>query len=258
MKVNSVKFNNELVSIITPSYNSKLFIKETIKSVIEQTYTKWEMIIVDDCSTDNSKEIISQFVKDDNRIKLFNNKKNIGAAKTRNKAIDFAKGNYIAFLDSDDLWNPEKLELQLAFMVQNKIAFSYTYYDWINEKGKKLRSAIKLPHKVNYSSTIRHNKIGCLTVIFNVDYFKDYKMPNIRKRQDFGLWLKLLGQCEYAYCLPLNLASYRITPNSISSNKFSLIKYHWILYRKIENHSVIKSLYFISYLIFSKVLLKFR
>lgn len=253
-----MNYTIDLVSIITPSYNSIPYIKYTIESVLSQTYKEWEMIIVDDCSTDKSVHYIEGLCKKDKRIKLFANKTNLGAAETRNKAINEASGEYIAFLDSDDLWKENKLELQLKFMKERNSCFSYTMYDWIDEESKQLRSAFDLPLKVNYWETIKHNKIGCLTVIFKKSCFDSYMMPNIRNRQDFGLWLKLLKQCEYAECLPVNLASYRIRKNSISRNKVKLVKYHWNLYRKIEKHSSVTSLYLVIYLLVAKIFENFK
>ncbi len=243
----------DLVSVIMPSYNSEFFLKESIESVVNQTHSNWEMIIVDDCSKDKSVDIVKEFIKKDSRIQLIVNSVNEGAAVSRNKAIKQAKGDYVAFLDSDDLWLETKLSDQLDFMVNNNYSFTYTYYDQIDELNLFLKSVNKMPIKVNYLDTIKHNKIGCLTVIFKKDAFNDYFMPQIRKRQDFGLWLKLLKQSEYAYCLPKTLAKYRIRENSISRNKLSLIKFHWELYRNIENHSIVKSIYYISYLILSKL-----
>ena len=248
----------DLVSVIMPSYNSEFFLKESIESVVNQTHSNWEMIIVDDCSKDKSVDIVKEFIKKDSRIQLIVNSVNEGAAVSRNKAIKQAKGDYVAFLDSDDLWLETKLSDQLDFMVNNNYSFTYTYYDQIDELNLFLKSVNKMPIKVNYLDTIKHNKIGCLTVIFKKDAFNDYFMPQIRKRQDFGLWLKLLKQSEYAYCLPKTLSKYRIRENSISRNKLSLIKFHWELYRNIENHSIAKSMYYISYLIFSKLYEKFQ
>lgn len=239
--------DESMVSVITPMYNSYRFIRDTIESVINQTYENWEMIIVDDSSSDGSIQVVEDYSKVDERIRLFVNEVNLGAAVTRNKAIKLSKGKYIAFLDADDLWLPNKLDKQIAFMKVNGYSFSFTGYSLIDEKGGVIEKNNIMPSEVNYFKTITNNKIGCLTVIFDKTNFEDYMMPNIRKRQDLGLWLKLLRQCEIAYCIQENLALYRIRKGSISSNKLKLVKYHWELYRKIEKHSIVKSLYFVIY-----------
>ncbi|WP_010522388.1 glycosyltransferase family 2 protein [Aquimarina agarivorans] len=249
-------FEEKKISVITPSYNSERFISETIKSVLMQSYKNWELIIVDDCSSDKTIEIIKEFANNEKRIKFFKNKANLGAAVTRNYAFTRVTGEYIAFLDSDDLWHPDKLKLQLEFMKKNNYNFSFTGYKQINENDLFIKNINNLPEKVNYENTIKSNKIGCLTVMIKVGFFKEISMPNLRKRQDFGLWLKLLKECDYAYCLPEILSSYRVRRDSVSSDKLSLIKFHWELYRNIEKQSVLKSLYYLSYHIFNKVFLR--
>lgn len=246
-------YDKGLVSIITPLHNGELYIIETIESVLSQTYQNWEMIIVDDCSSDRGPEIVKEYMGRDGRFKLFINQKNLGPALSRNKAIQASRGEYIAFLDSDDLWTVDKLETQLSFMLKESSPFTFTYYDQISEAGEFLKNVDQLPSKVDYLSSIKSNKIGCLTAIYSVDYFGKVFMENIAKRQDYTLWLKLLKRVDYAYCVPSVLAHYRIRENSISSNKFKLVKYHWYIYRNIEKHSFIKSLYFITNYIFVRV-----
>ncbi len=242
------------VSIITPLYNGDKYILELVNSVLRQTYSNWELIIVDDCSTDMGVDVLSKYLKQDKRIRLIQNDFNSGPALSRNKAIFEAQGEFIAFLDSDDLWDANKLSVQISYMKRNNIFFSYTYYNQINEQGKIIRKIEELPSKVNYLSTIKSNKIGCLTAVYSVKHFGKVYMENIKKRQDFTLWLKLLKKVDYAYCVPYNLASYRIREGSISSNKLKLVKYHWYIYRRIEKHHFFKSLYFISNYIVSKLL----
>lgn len=242
----------EKVSIITPSFNSSEYIEETIESVIKQTYTNWELIIVDDLSTDNSVKIIERIRNShpNNEIYLINNEKNLGAALSRNKAIEFAKGRYLAFLDSDDLWRPNKLEEQIAFMKENKYVFTCSYFNKISEQGADLGKKTNIPFKISYKSLLKSNKIGCLTAIYDKNYFGKVYMDNIAKRQDYGLWLKLLKMTDFVYCYPQILADYRIRSNSISSNKLSLIKYHWFIYYKHENLGVFNSIYLtISYVV---------
>lgn len=235
-----------LVSIITPLHNGEDYVRETIESVLAQSYDNWEMIIVDDCSQDLGINIVQEFIVKDSRIKLIVNKTNLGPALTRNTAINFAQGQYIAFLDSDDLWTPDKLSIQIEYMNSNNYPFTFTFYNQITEDGGFIRSIDNISLKVDYLSSIKSNKIGCLTAIYNVAYFGKVYMEDIAKRQDYTLWLKLLKKVQYAYCVPKVLANYRIRKNSVSSNKFKLIKYHWYIYRNIEKHSFTKSFYFIS------------
>lgn len=234
-----------LVSIITPTFNCASFIKETIKSVQEQTYTKWEMIIVDDCSQDNTKEIV-EAVNDD-RIHYYCLEKNSGVAVARTKAMDLANGEFMAFLDSDDLWMADKLENQLAFMEKNNIAFSCTSYEQIDEYGKSLGKIIKAIPKTNYNRLLLDCPVGNSTVMYNVQKMGKFQVPNIRKRNDDALWLQMLKKEDYIIGIPDVLMKYRIRSNSISSNKLKVIKYHWILYRDIEHLSVLRSLFHIGY-----------
>ena len=233
------------VSIITPSYNSSKFIVETIRSVLSQTYSHWEMIIVDDCSTDNSVEVIKSFVEKDSRIRLVELTENSGAAVARNKAIEEAKGQYIAFLDADDLWDPAKLEKQLDFMIKNNYSFVYSKYSAISEDGNGLSKDLVFPSKVGYKDLLKTCSIGCLTVVLDRGKFTDISMPLIRRGQDYALWLKLLKQVDYAYCLDEDLAKYRVLENSLSRNKIKKFKGQWNIYRKIEGLTIWTSLFYI-------------
>lgn len=241
------------VSIITPSYNSSDFIIDTIDSVIAQTFYSWELIIVDDQSKDNSVEIIESIIKEnlDKNIILIKNRRNLGPALSRNEGIKHSKGRYIAFLDSDDLWEKDKLEIQIDFMEKNNYPFTYSYYSQISETGFFIKNIVNLPLRVNYRSTIKSNKIGCLTAVYDTQYFNKVFMENIAKRQDYTLWLKLLRKVDFAHCVPQVLAKYRLRKDSVSSNKLKLVKYHWHIYNKIEKHSFLRSLYFLIYYIVS-------
>ena len=247
---------NELVSIITPSYNSAKFISQTIESVLAQTYQNWEMIIVDDCSPDNSNEIIVRYKKKDARIKLIKLAKNSGPAVARNRAIKEAKGRYIAFLDADDLWKPEKLEKQLAFMNDHDCALSFSAYEIISEEGQNLEKRVRPPTKLSYRDMLKSNYIGCLTAMYDTRKVGKVYMPLINKRQDYGLWLKLLKKTDFAYGINEPLAIYRVLTNSVSSNKIKLLKYNYLLFREHEGFSSIKSLYYLTWNIFIKVLRK--
>lgn len=235
-----------LVSIITPSYNSALLIPDTIQSVILQTFGDWEMIIVDDCSRDSSVEVIQSFVDYESRIKLIRLEENSGAAVARNVAIEAAQGRYIAFLDSDDVWLPHKLEKQIDFMMSNNYSFTYSAYEKINDSNEVI-GTISIPTKASYESVLKINSISCLTAIYDTNFFGKVYMPLIRKRQDLGLWLKLLKQTETAFGIDEILAQYRIRPDSISANKIDAAKFTWHLYRHIENLSMIKASYFFSH-----------
>lgn len=236
---------NELVSIITPTYNCAKFIGETIDSVLSQTYTNWEMIIVDDCSTDNTEEIVKYYSKDDNRIKYYKLENNSGAAVSRTKAMELANGQYMAFLDSDDLWCSNKLEIQIKFMKDNEYAFTCTKYEQIDEESNRLNKTIKVLQKTNYNRLLLDCPVGNSTVMYDVRKMGKFEVPNIRKRNDDALWLQMLKKEKYIYGLDETLMKYRIRNNSISSNKSQLIVYHWYLYRKIEHLNVIRSIFHI-------------
>ncbi|GAA0714323.1 glycosyltransferase family 2 protein [Aquimarina litoralis] len=243
---------NHKVTIITPSYNSAEYISETIDSVIKQTYENWEMLIVDDCSKDDSVAIINDYCLLDNRVRLIQLEKNGGAAVARNRAIKEAQGRFLAFLDSDDQWHPKKLEKQVGMMVNKNIPFTFTSYQLVSEEGE-LGRIIKSKAEVSYRNAIMSNPIGCLTVVIDIDFFGKVYMPLIKKRQDLGLWLKLLRKTN-AIGIDENLALYRVRKDSISSNKFKLVKYHWILYREHEKTSFLKSIYYVLYYSVSKLL----
>ena len=243
-----------LVSIITPTYNCGRFIAETIDSVLNQTYQNFEMIIVDDCSTDNTKQIVDNYSVNDPRIKYHCLEQNSGAAVARTTAMALAEGEYMAFLDSDDLWTADKLEKQLKFMQDNNYAFTSTDYEQIDEDGAPLNRVIKTVKKIDYNRLLLDCPVGNSTVIYNVEKMGKFEVPNIRKRNDDALWLQMLKKEKYIHGMPETLMKYRIRKNSISGNKFKVIKYHWILYRDIEHLSVIRSAFHIAYWCLIKVL----
>ncbi|MFW5980984.1 MAG: glycosyltransferase family 2 protein [bacterium] len=249
----NIQSSNELVSIITPLYNSEKYIAETIESVLAQTYQSWEMIVVDDCSSDCGPQIVEEYAEKDKRIRLIRLEKNSGAAVARNRAIEEAEGRYLAFLDSDDLWKIDKLEKQLEFMTENNYAFTYTDYQQISEEGKPLDKVIKSPSKLGYKKALYTNYVGCLTAIYDTEELGKVYMPLIRKRQDYAYWLKILKSVDYGYSLKENLAYYRIRSNSVSSNKINLLKYQWKMYREIEGLSVFRTSYYILYTVCLKV-----
>lgn len=236
-----------LVSIVTPAYNVEKYIEQTINSVLNQTYINWEMIIVEDCSKDNTFKLIQNLSKRDSRIKIYQNDRNSGVSFTRNRAIDIAQGKYIAFLDADDLWDKEKLEKQIGFMEKNKILLSYTGYRKINSDGS-LRGDIKVPLKLNYNELLKSCLIGFLTAIYNQEklgkhYFKDMKA------EDYIYWLEMIKSIDFAYGIKESLASYRVLENSRSSNKIDIVKYHWKIYYEVEKLGFIKSIkYYLIYI----------
>ncbi|MDE6638710.1 MAG: glycosyltransferase family 2 protein [Muribaculaceae bacterium] len=233
-----------LVSIITPSYNCTSFIGETIESIQEQTYTNWELLITDDCSSDNSREVIKSYADRDSRIKLLVLDKNSGAGVARNNSIKAAKGRFIAFCDSDDRWYPEKLEKQLAYMKAKDCAMSHTSYMTCDENDN-INGIVICRKKESLNSMCKDDKMGFLTVIFDTDKVGKVYMPELRKRQDWALKLKVLNICGNAYGMKEPLAYYRKRSDSISSNKRSLIKYNIAVYREILGWSKIRSnLYF--------------
>ena len=239
--------DNYVVSVITPIYNSEEFLQETIQSVLDQTYTKWELILINDCSTDNSLYIAERAAQKDNRIRVIKLDHNSGPAIARNTGIEKAKGKYIAFLDSDDMWLPNKLEKQISFMEENHIPFTYTSYEKIDEDGSS-RGIISVPEKVTYKELLNTNVIGCLTAIYNIEQLGKVYMPNIRKGQDYGLWLKILKKGITAYGINEPLARYRVRKNSVSSNKLRAARYQWIIYRQVEKLGYLRSIYhFINY-----------
>ncbi len=231
---------NELVSIIMPSYNTAKFISETIYSVLTQTYTNWELIIVDDCSTDNTDEVVKSFLSDD-RIKYIKNEKNSGAAFSRNRALCEAKGKWIAFLDSDDLWLPEKLEKQIAFMEKNDYRFSYTNYIEIDETANPNGRSVTGPKKVTRHGMYNYCWMGCLTVMYDAETVGLIQIADIKKNNDYAMWLKV---CKKADCYLLDevLAKYRKRSGSISNHGYTkLIKWHYKLYREAEKKSSLVS-----------------
>lgn len=235
---------NELVSIITASYNSSSFIREMIESVQRQTYQKWELLITDDGSTDNTQIIISNLASQDSRIRLFVLDENSGAAVARNNSIKNAKGNCLAFLDSDDTWEPEKLEKQVEFLGRNpQCPLVYSAYNLIDSTSS-FKKRQNVPLKLTYEDLLKSCSIGCLTVMVNIKITGRIAMPLLKKRQDFALWLKILRKHKYALGITESLANYRVGKHSISSNKFKVVKYQWQTYYNVEKLGILKSSYY--------------
>lgn len=236
---------NPKVSIITPLYNSERFITETIQSVIAQTYTDWEMLIVDDCSTDNSKSIVEEFVKQDERIKyFFTNNPSGSPTVPRNIGIDKASGRFIAFLDSDDLWHCDKLYLQIPLFDDEKVGIVFSNYEKINEDGDTNERFVTAPPLVTYKQLMKGNVIACLTAVY--DSKKNGKVYFTNQgHEDYAFWLSILKRGYVAKNSGDILAKYRVRKSSVSSNKFKVIKWYYKIYRQNEKLSVIVSIYYV-------------
>ena len=237
------------ISIIMPVYNCQDYLKETIASVKNQTFKNWELIIVDDCSTDKSIEIIKEETKDImEKTKIIRMSENQGAAVARNIALENAGGRYIAYLDSDDIWKKEKLEKQLEFLTKNEYGFTYTSYTYLR-KNNVTKDIRIIPLKLDYKKALKNTAILTSTVMIDTNKIDKelLEMPNIKRGEDMATWWKILKENSVAYCLNERLTFYRRRINSISINKLIAIKGTWNLYRKTEGFSLIKSIYYFSF-----------
>lgn len=243
-----------LVSIITPVYNAEKYILDTIESVQRQTYKTWELILVNDCSQDKSQALIESAAKKDLRIKLINLPVNSGAAVARNTGLKEAQGDYIAFIDSDDLWLPTKLEEQLAYMQANNYAFTYTDLALVNEEGQMIKDQVGVPAHLDYWGLLKNTAIACSTVVINRKKIGPFQMPLVRKGQDTATWLMLMRERQIdAYGLDLVLNYYRQVPNSISSNKLAALKRTWNTYYRLEKLPLFKALYYFSHYVINAI-----
>lgn len=232
------------VSVIMPNFNGEKFLRESIDSVLSQSYQNLELLFVDDCSTDGSLDAVKSF--SDDRIRIFSTEVNGGAAKSRNLAIENATGKWIAFLDSDDIWLSEKLEKQLSFMTEKGAGFSFTQYDVVDENGEKKATFTPKAWEYSFDDILKHNYIGCLTAIYDAEKLGKVYMPeNAEKREDVACWFNILKTGTNAYCLGEILAKYKLHANSVSANKFKMIKYQWRLYRKFLKFNPFKSLFYL-------------
>lgn len=232
-----------LVSIITPVYKCEQYIRETLDSVLAQTYTNWEMLLADDCTPDNSAQIIAEYIEKDHRFKYIKLSQNGGPAVARNVALENAKGRYIAYLDADDIWFPEKLEKQIAYMNENNILFTCCDYEKIEHDGTPLNKIVHMPKRMTYDQLLRNTIIQTVGVIIDAEKV-DHKlivMPNVRYGQDSATWLQLLRNGVEFHGQNEVLAKYRRVPQSMSSNKLNAVKRTWNLYRKVEKLPLLKS-----------------
>ncbi|WP_178986378.1 glycosyltransferase family 2 protein [Winogradskyella helgolandensis] len=235
-----------LVSIITPMYNNANVIERTISSVLNQTYPNWELLLVDDASTDQIKAILKPYIDKDSRIKLYSHKNNKGAAKARNLGTKMALGNYIAFLDADDLWESNKLQLQVAQLKSNNTDVCFGSYEWIDSEGDPLNKKVHALKSLTYKKLLKANYIGNLTGIYNCEKLGKIYTKDLKKRQDWLLWLEALKRSEKpAIGITKTIAYYRITEGSLSSNKTSLIKHNFNVYRVGLGFSFLKSVVYL-------------
>ena len=239
-----------LISIITAAHNASSSIGETIDSVLNQTYQNWEMIIVNDCSTDATAEIVNSYLQKDKRIRILTNETNLGVAETRNVGLKAAKGAYVAFLDSDDIWHKDKLLRHISFMEKEGIAITYSYYWTFSKSVDSPIKIVKCPKKATYKSILKSNYMGCLTVVINKEKVGPISMPHLDHGEDMLTWYDLMKRGFVSHCLPEPLAYYRIGQSSLSSNKKTAAKKQWNIYRVVLGFSFFKSaFYFISYAI---------
>ena len=232
---------NDLVSIIMPSYNCGRFVEETIRSVQAQTYQNWEIIFVDDCSTDDTMPKVMALMEEDRRIHVYQNSQNSGAAVSRNLALREAKGRWIAFLDSDDLWEPVKLEHQIKFMEENGYSFSCTERDEIDEQSRPLGTYTTGPTRVTKAGMRRYCWIGCLTVMYDANVVGLIQVADLKKNNDYAMWLKVIKKAD-CYLLRECLSHYRVRKGSISHTKlYKLIKSHYDVFRIGEQMNPIKA-----------------
>lgn len=232
----------ELVSIIVPMHNAQLYISKTIESVLDQTYDSWELLLIDDCSTDATKQVAAAFC--DHRILVISQESNKGAAEARNRGIQMAKGRYLTYLDADDLWKPKKLENQLAFMEEKQAAFSFTNYEFADENAVGTGKIVQVPPSLTYHQALSNTTIFTSTVMFDLTKIEKslLEMPKV-KSEDTASWWRILRSGYTAFGLSENLVTYRRPKKSLSSNKFEALLRIWNLYRKVEGLSVIRSCY---------------
>ncbi len=237
------------VSIIIPVYNAEKFIGKTIESVLNQTYKNWEMLLFNDKSKDDSLKIIKKYSEKDERIKVIDSKENVGVVVARNKLIEIATGEFIAFLDADDYWQEKKLEKQIKYMKEQNALISCTEYIRVTEDEKEINDII-IKEIITYEDMLKNNYLGCLTVVYNANKLGKRYFKEREKNEDYVLWLEIVKETKIIFGLKENLAFYRVLDNSRSSNKIEATKDRWNVYRKVERLSLFKSIYyFLQYVI---------
>lgn len=240
------------ITIIMPTYNSERYVQDSIMSVINQSYEDWELIVIDDASKDKTIEIILNSFGSDQRIKVIALKDNQGAAVARNTGLEKANGKYIAFLDSDDLWRRDKLETQLMFMEEKKVAFCFTAYEFLNTPEKK-RKVVHVPKTMTYKDVLKNTRIGTLTVMINSEIVGDFRMPLARRGQDLLTWVTILKKGYIAYGIDIPLAYYRTVKGSLSNNRLVALKRTWKNYRTFLKMNFLEAGYYFSFYVFNAV-----
>ena len=248
--------NFPLVSIVMPAYNASKFISESIDSVREQTFGDWELRVIDDASKDETGQLVEDYMQQDSRIKLHSLPVNQGAGFARNIGIKASEGDYICFLDADDLWKPHKLRTQLDFMQSNDLSVSYSSYELITEEGHSMNQMVKALDTLSFSKLLRANYVGNLTGMYKAKVLGKIYCPPIRKRQDWAMWLTALKEAGAAKGIAEPLAKYRVRKDSISANKREMLDYNYKVYRKVLKFSTLKSSYWISRFLYEQFFVK--
>lgn len=233
-----------MVSIITPVYNASRFLELTAESVFNQTFEDWEWVLVDDCSSDTSWEILEKLANRDPRVRIFLNKQNLKSGKTRNFAIEQAQGRFIAFLDADDIWHKDKLAWQIAFMTDNNYHFSHTSYGYLDEDGNKIKSTLHVSKCVDYEHLLKRTEISCLTAVYDAEKIGKHYMSEHARKQDYALWLSILKSGTKSYGLDKELAYYRQVKNSATSKKYKLIIKHISFLKETQGFGSVKAIYY--------------
>lgn len=249
---------NSLVSIVMPAHDAEAYISESISSVQRQTHQNWELLVIDDASHDQTVQIVEKFQATDDRIQLYPLPANQGAGFARNIGIKASKGDFISFLDADDMWKPEKLETQLKFMEENQAKVCYSSYDLVDEEGRSLGKRVNALEELPFSKLLKANYIGNLTGMYNAVALGKIYCPLIRKRQDWGLWLLAVQKAGGATGITEALASYRVRKHSISQNKWEMLGYNYQVYRKVMGFTAVKSAFWMLLFLWEQFMVKSR
>ncbi len=250
MNGNEIKYKDNLISIIVPAFNAEKTLEMTIRSIQGQSYDRWEVLVVDDASSDATGELMRRLAEADHRIHPIFLEKNQGAAVARNEGLRQAEGRYVAFLDADDYWDSLKLEKQLEFMQRNSYGFTYTGYTNVYGRSDRGDRLVKVPESLDLAASLKNTVIGCLTVMIDRERIGEFYMPEIRSGQDHVAWWHILEQGHRAYGLQENLAYYRIGRHTLSSNKLRTARKRWHNYRQVMGFSRIKALYYFSFYVY--------
>lgn len=246
-----LKDSDELISIIMPAYNSDKYIAQAIDSVIQQTYQSWELIIIDDCSSDNTNSIIEQMIEKDSRIRRIKNEQNLGVSATRNKGVALCRGEWVAFLDSDDLWEKTKLDKQMKLAHASSAEFVFSGSSFIDENGSSYEGILEVPDKVTYSRLKMHNIISCSSVLIKKHFFNKIKMEKDHMHEDYAFWLKVLKTGTTAFGINEPLLIYRISRTSRSGNKLKTVKKTYQVFRNVGINPFGSVFYMVSHVISS-------